>query len=234
MAAAYKKWREKHDGKDVHNRDVILFLKAKDDHNDALSIPSPVLFTLTSQKKYPVVFKEISSCQDIQSAIEKMQQQNNRIHAIWINAHGDKSGVALSQTNDLATVKNSADKDYKLSRDRIKYSMASLDKNAVIVLESCSTGKVDGLEDPNIAQTVATITETHTVIAPTEDLNKVGARIRNLETMDVQFRGAKKSTAPGFLKKVVNVWNEALFIHSFGRYGRNITGRFRHYSPKTA
>lgn len=230
---ATRKFKERNDGKGVHDKDVILFVSSKYDNNGAISLFPPGFIKVLLQKKYKIVLKEVSSLDDIQDAIELMKKQNNHIHSLWINAHGNSKGFSLDQTEDIRqdvlngrAVLNNTNPAFFNVREKIKNSLSSLDKDSVIVLQSCSTGNVDSEGKINIAQTIASAVPNHRVIAPTQDIALIGTEVRDLEKMDIRFRCNKRSLNRGVFGKIKNVCHKILFLYSGGSYGRNVTARF--------
>ncbi len=168
-----RKFKERHDGTNVNNQDVILYISSKYDSNGAITMLSTGLRKLMFQKKYQIVFKEASSLDDIQQVIENLKKQNNHIHSLWISAHGNPESIYLQETGNYNAdvsngriLENFPARAHTIAQKKIKRCFSQLDKDSTIVLASCSTGKVDADGKINIAQTIATYAPGHRVIAP--------------------------------------------------------------------
>lgn len=190
-------------GEGIFKKDILLMFTAKNDHNGALKSCS-ALSVLNSQNKYEVVCKEISSINEINETIKQMKDQKNRIRVLWISAHGHPHEISLGEettTNDAYDISNynHAIRDFL---DPLKKGFSLLEKNATIVLSSCSTGVINEDDVPNIAQSIASLCPGRRVFAPTKPTTET--LITNFEPFSVEFLYGKTTDMTACFKHFPN------------------------------
>lgn len=226
-------------GQEVANSDVVLILVAKYDHNGAMSMPHPIAtYKLHHQPHSKIVYREVSTLYDISRAIDDVKSRSNRITGLWINAHGNSRTFRLGNKRDVVT--NFDLELGNLSRgrgnaDRLRPALQRLEPGAPIILLSCLTGRIDKLGNRSIAQTFASLAPTSTVYAPTKEVNGYGFHFSwDAKMIQAKFSAPKISSSGGILGKLTNIFNELLYVVSFGHYSDDITAIYRHYPAKAA
>lgn len=213
-------------GRDVSDSNIVLVLTAKKDHNGALSIPDfGTTIKLHSQKNMKIVYRKVGSIEDCNRAIVEMKSRNNRIKGLWLNAHGDPRGFDLGKPRSNM---NHMVLNYRHFGNAQILQLAHLEPDAAIILRSCSTGHVDQKGASCVAQTIATLAPNRKVFAPITDINGVSTHFTwKKGSLCVKFTTPKKSQAKGFLRKIANFINNALFVYSSGHFGKNDTAVFK-------
>lgn len=163
-------------GLHVFDKDVVLILASKKDHNGALSYcNSKTLSNLLNQKTYEVVFTEINSSSDIYKSIWQVHKNGNRIKLLWITAHGNKRYIGPI-TNKFGEV------------FICKTSLSLLERDAIIILDGCSTGKKDKKGRPNIAETIAEAAVGRHVYAPIKETDSKSLKITFEPYIQIRFK----------------------------------------------
>lgn len=159
-----KQSRKEHEAYKIDPRPVILFLKAKSDHNGALNLGHKDNVIIINgdnnkgvqelKKKYKFALIDNVTCiNDIKMELEKI---TNPIQQLWFLAHGTPTSMQLEGE---AKIENSdIDKFSNLLQQK-------LSKDAHVVLYSCSTGaKV--ISGENIATKFSKVLPGRTIWAP--------------------------------------------------------------------
>ncbi len=143
------------------NLSHALIIESTDDHNGVFSdsMGLEVENGLRKLVRGEVTTIRVDSVEKL-TQIDLEERYRNRISHLWIRAHGSPEGLCFGQ---LAIA------------EHFRPLLRQLDPSAVIVLESCSTGRVS----PNqtsipIAQQLANSLQTATVIAPNCDIFAIG------------------------------------------------------------
>jgi len=209
----------RYDGSDVQNSDVILVLKAKHDHNGALSLPHfENSFQMHNFTKERIVYRNISSLNDINRELEQQKLKNNRIKALHIHAHGSSDGFRIA---DRAAV-------LRFNARWLKPGLSLLEKDAIIVFESCSTERIDMAGNRSIAQTFASLAPGRRVYAPTKDLSGYGTHFKwDKGIFEPVFTTPKVVSGNDLFAKITNIFNIALYILTLGNYGDNMTAIYQ-------
>lgn len=220
----------------ISQRDIILRLKAKKDPNGALDLIRSVdAQKIKNEGIYDLVVLEVKSVQGIVSAIEQMSKQGNRIKTLHLHIHGSPNVMELSEApskhnwNDLTFISN-REKLRPYCIAPLKKAFTLLEKDATIIIQSCSTGKVDGEGTVCMAQSIAGIAEGRKVFAPTFDGNSIGTELLFSETgIEARFYEPNISQLYGKLKIIKSlVLGEGLSSGAF----ENKTACFRDIRPK--
>ena len=135
-----------------------MILEAQDDHNGAFQQDQRNLFNQI-QKKYAIAYEKVSDIEDIAESINRVLQNNNKIKAIWLRAHGNPQGICLDKHSWL-DIHNVA---------LLKHHFRQIDPNGFIILDACSTGGKPSRGSLNIAHKIARVVEGRTVIASSQD-----------------------------------------------------------------
>src|SRR5438045_1900689 len=62
---------KRYDGTNVRDSDVVVVLTATKDHNGAMSLPKPIVnMKLLCQKDVTIIYKRVSTIQEINSAVK--------------------------------------------------------------------------------------------------------------------------------------------------------------------
>ncbi len=228
---AFHSFKESRNSDAVFDKEVILVVNAKEDHNGSLvlqGISQSMKFHL-SQNRYQIVYQQASSFEEITNTVVKLKQQNNRIHALFFNTHGWSRGFVLDKAENnheswsngvLLTNRNPT--SHEIARKKFKECFQHLDEKTVIVLHSCSTGFVNFTGRPSIAQTIAECAPRCLVYAPTQDFIGLSCSINSCTPLEVSFKAPKITPSA-----VTTIFNMLLYGSSLGRYGQDSTARFR-------
>jgi hypothetical protein len=243
----FEKFAEEHRVSDVHDQDVFLILTARDDHNGALRwLSSSTLSELKSQRNYKVICESVGSTTEFKEVIEKVKSQRNRIHTLWINAHGAPDMIQFGPLDaeqapegDIESSKRFLSKlllkstlqGIEPAMPGLKSTLVKLEKGASIVLASCSTGKNNGTV-PCIAQQIADVVGNRCkVFAPTMVSRSTGTELKMTPQVEAKFIIPKVSQWVGPLKHIGNFFNEVLYDLSSGSYSKDITATFMSAIP---
>jgi hypothetical protein len=231
------------DGYRVKNSDIILILIAKTDHNGAFKTDDlNNLFKLHNQNRYKVIYREVSTISDIYSTIKTLKNdQNNRIKGLWIQAHGNPRGFLLNEKQKGGFIINTSSfnpTSYQFKSngngnvEELTVALTLLEKNAVILLDSCSTGRIDTSQDNrSIAQTIASLAPGRTVIAPTTIVSALSLKFEwKMESDDLliggKFINPKTARIKGLMGKIANLFYIIVYLASPNFYGENVTARY--------
>lgn len=186
------------EGTDVFDKDILLILTAKKDFNGALqSMNAATLTELKNQTKYVVVCRRVESASEMCQAIQQMKNQRNRIQGLWIHAHGDTNSFQLGEEKPSTYyVSNTSPEWRSFSLEPLRSPLSLLEKNATIVLQSCSTGKVRDKQTAAIAQTIADLAPQTTVYAPID--SSTNCLIESLTPLKVKLYNGKKNITACF------------------------------------
>lgn len=160
----------------ISNKDVVLVLEAKEDHNGAFQMNQRSLFHKV-EKKYAVAFEQVSSLYDIAININKTIIQNNRIKAIWFRGHGNPAGICLNKNYylDITNV------------HRLERHFCQIDPNGYIILDSCSTaGQIpDG--QLNFAETLSHVAKQCTIVASSRNTDSSSIKLGKDNLFDIKM-----------------------------------------------
>lgn len=97
----HNKWKEiienSRDLSQIKNMDCVTFFRATADHNGALAHRPRALFSaLAEEGKVIPIIRDASSVGDITEALDTLRKQGNKVHSIFISAHGDANEILLS------------------------------------------------------------------------------------------------------------------------------------------
>lgn len=126
-----EKFKQSHRIDQVYNKKVVLVLQAKDDYNRTFKLDQGMIKDFEKFKKsHSIIFQEVCSIADINSAIKEVKLQKNHIMTLWIRAHGSPTAIHLSQDHGI----------YLRNYKRLDFS--SLDEHSNIILESCTQDNI--------------------------------------------------------------------------------------------
>jgi len=187
---------------------VILCLIASRDPNGALMKDPNENFLKLEDQGYQLVFSKVSSIQDINNAIHSIE---SKIHVLFIKAHGSPTSLSLSIEHSISAQ----------NLEQIEFNHLSPD--SVVVLCSCSTGKMNEKEK-SIAEKMSMIFH-RTVIAPkgscTSDSFYVDPKnITNSSWRKIRFKRSTfrmKQSELVFIDIAVQIIFRALFFFSITR-----------------
>lgn len=176
--ALFSLFKKNHPIDKVVNRDLILVLEAKSDHNQAFQTDGEPLFHKI-EKKIPLAFAHVSNLAEIAENINKVLKGNNRIKGIWFRAHGNPLGMILSDKTSLNT--------HNLWL--LKHHLKKIDPKGFILLDSCSTGGRNPRGGLNFAQKMAETVPGIAVIAPSKDTDQTSLKFNLSKThFEISFR----------------------------------------------
>lgn len=239
------------------NKDVILILKAKDDENGALATPIPRLsYSLLSRSKVKIVKKTVSNIEDINQTIESLSNQGAKIKALWLRAHSSPHCIGLGK-RDLskkleddhfmicnAKIKSSLETQPKDSNaNLLQSSLDKLDKDAIIVLDSCEAGLIrdpknsDGIKKPSpaIAQTIAEHASNRLVYAPIREIDPFTSKCKWVKKneeegykLEVKFTQEKASIDNGIKGILKKAFYNFIYLTGLSK-GVDVTAKFRQF-----
>jgi hypothetical protein len=160
----------------VRNQDICLYLTTPYDIvNDQNSIYWRMFralenFLLFNQLRnsgspYKIINNKVASVNEINQTIEKLISNGNKIHSLWILAHGSYDGISLTGGQHID------DKNL----DQLKVGLQKIEPQATVVLAACSAGYTGyrlGHAQPIAAQ-IASIAPGSKVYAPTTILMSI-------------------------------------------------------------
>lgn len=218
-------------GDSVANKDVILVLTAKHDHNGAFYIPTPVIWLKCHlQNSVKVIYKSVSSIEDANNQITDLKLRHNRIRTLWFRAHGSPTSFVFGKQEKPST-KGSLDSGHSDTSNiyTLLPAFKALEKNSSIILDSCRTGHVSEYEE-SIAQKIADLAPHSHIFAPLHNSTASGFDVQwNKKRLDATFTIAKESNSRGYREKLLNIFYSVVFHLSFGYLlSQNDTGIFKH------
>jgi hypothetical protein len=234
-----------YNGKNIKNSNVFLIFRTTSDENGTFSIPSLFsTFKLHNQDHTHIVYKDISSIEDMYSFINQIKEQNNQIKGLWIKAHGSSNGFKLGKSQEgkttyLSNCEGQFENEYaghkfiKKNSIKIEKILNNLSLNSSIILESCSTGKIDSLGNFSIAQTIATLAPQCTVFAPCQDATFLSTNLKwKNNLLKVKFTDPK-TPYNKYFKNIKSIFNKTIYYGSLGYFStKNITTRYLAYPIK--
>ncbi len=200
----FDQFKKNHTIEKVRNKDVVLVLEAKLDHNDAFQMDQRTEFQKL-EKKYAIAYEKVSNLEDIAESTNRVLMGNNRIKAIWLRAHGNPTGMTFSENSHL-TVNNVS---------LLKHHFRQINPDGYFILDSCSTGGENPYGNENIAQEIASLVKGRTVIAPSRDTNVTSLMIGKENPFDMKFWVEKPPSSHPLLKYPSTVKNIISNIISF-------------------
>ncbi len=146
-----------------------------------------------------VHYKKVATMQEIQKACEEIKAAGQKIEQLWIDAHG---------TNDEIQLRD--ERIHLLNVHKLKPAFELLEKDASIVLFSCSTAKPlkELPEEETIAEKIARVAGGRQIIAATEDISLCNLEINSSHLLPV----------PRFNKimwRFGEISSTSLFFHEF-------------------
>jgi hypothetical protein len=223
---SFDRFAEKMNREKVENSDIILILKAKDDYNKALNyFTRSEQSALENQDAYKVVCKTVSTVKEFKEAIHEQKLLHNKIHVLWVLAHGDPDGFDLGREEDDKPGLNSTDVDVD-SDLLLKTTFQKVEKHGVILLDSCSTGGKADEGRIDIAERIANLAKERLVIAPTVDTSIFGGALVSIKPFNYVFREPKYWHTTGIFSGVTKLFWAALFVLTGRSLGTDITARF--------
>lgn len=171
------------------------------------------------------IHKEVASVEDLSETINTLNQQKNRIHAIFLHAHGSSNNITLSRCRkEIKTSLLGVDYDFpydeliklttKTSSPLVK-SINALQHKPWIVLVGCSTA--DETHAPSIARQLSEQLSNSSIIASKNDI-RFGTSYFDLCMENspassfpvfvpvVRFLNSKENTEDEDKKKKLNPW----------------------------
>lgn len=218
-----------YNGKGIYNSDVILVIIAKHDWNGASTHPSPVHIYRSLTNKGPhLVYRSVSSLEQINAFTFEQKMQGNRICGLWIKAHGSPSGIRLASENSHQLSYHTYININYFETDAVLLipTFNQLEPHAAIVLESCNTGKIT--PQSCLAQRISELCPHHNVYACQSSLLPIGfdCKIENrtIKANYIDFRVCSHNTIYGWLK---NIGCFVVMITTLGYVGKNQTIIYR-------
>ena len=202
-SSLYVLYKKKHRNFVSNEKDVLLVLIAKADHNGFIGFDRRKFFR-SLEKDYTVIFRRVSSLEKMKSEIADVGKKQ-KISSLWVNAHGNPCGFIVGEG-----VQGRVDIRNYQTRSLASTIKKHLTPHGTIILDSCSTGgRVNGkkLDDSvlNIAETLALKTQKR-VYASSRNINFEGVKIVKKKSLKVKFRAFKKSSNQNVvLRKTQNV-----------------------------
>ena len=84
----------------IVNSDCFVFFKSKEDESGALrDTPRQIFSEVEKRGKVIPIYREVSSWGEMTEALSKLNLNKNKIHAIFIDAHGSSNGLSFPKNN---------------------------------------------------------------------------------------------------------------------------------------
>jgi hypothetical protein len=239
--ASHQWLTKKCNGENIYNRNIIVQFRSKDAENDYFSSFPTIFrdFNLHWQNHTEVIYKDVSSVEEMDIFLDKMKGQNNRINGLWIQAHGFSHGFSLGKNDIYNTdmIMTKTKERIKKNTDQLKNVFEKLDEDATIILGSCHAGNVNSERHRCVGQTIASLAPGRTVIASNKTVSHFGIDFKWNEKgkMSCRFLSGQFSNAPDYEGKLKNLYYRILRIFSLCNYGvvdSNTTTYFKAYSKK--
>ncbi len=163
------------------NENQAIIFNTTDDHNNAFAISDTYLKTLGKIAfDYQLTIVDVNEIAIVNNSIDLKSEQGIPASLIIFRMHGSSNSMDANSTEVLASSsksihkKNVKDKKIDIAdiHDIAGIHFNNLAANAIIVLDSCATGKQKSEEAPNLADWMAVNAgPLRTVIAPKEVIN---------------------------------------------------------------
>lgn len=219
-----------YNGDELYDNDVTIVLVQKN-----INLPCwRVLNPLNNKPQTKLIFKEVSSAEDIKLTINKLKKQNLRIQGLAIFAHGCPHGVKLAENSFLVNSPVIKEKREIFKQcNTLRNALNKIEKDAGIFLISCETGHVNSQGRKCFAQSIASLASGRKVIAPTEAIPAGGVQIKwENGKLNIGFTCPRKSGLNGIMGKIANLFLGFLYYFiSPTKFSRNITAHFKDF-PK--
>ncbi len=233
----------RNDAPNYANQDILLVLNASNDANGALSLPRPFLNpAMKNHGKVIVVRKTVSSIDDIIKEINALKNQQACIRGVWINAHASKNTIELGseyEKNGIITnakVKNQKNKEsqpVEPNAYQLKEALNQIDKDGVIVLDSCKAGRIIENGGPSIAQTIADLAPGRIVYASIKAISSCSPHITwkksiipsEKDQLEVNFTVSKQSSRTGLLGLILDI--SYTYLYALGIFKEEVTAKFK-------
>lgn len=221
----------------VKNSNVLIVFIAKEDPNGAISVGSTPLNSLRLhwQNHTKIIYKTVSSIDEMNQFTLEVKNRNNRINGLWIHAHGCPIGFNFGEFVSNTNFKTASGTIQERNAENLKPALDCLEKKGVVVLECCETAKI-GLEgNASMAQTIASLAPGRKVIASRDVIYPVSLNIKWKDKyIDVTFTSIKQSSRSGIRGKLSNLFHTFLFLSTSGLYGREATIVLKDYQPRAS
>lgn len=154
----------------IRNSECGLVIQSKNDYNGALDFPASNIAEI-NRLGLTSVFQEASDTQEIHQIISTLTANKNRISLVQLRSHGGPLTISLGTKQQP---------QYVFPSNRfLCQSFAMIDRKAIVLLQSCSTGKERVL--PSFGRILSYFHPEHTVIAPTRAINCLEELSVNIE-----------------------------------------------------
>lgn len=152
----------------IKEKNVIVIFQAHWDYNNALTRPLDNYIKLERESGCKIVFKIVRNIDEIKDEIELLNSQNNKIIIVWLKVHGDTKCMVFD-LNENGIMNIDDQRDMQQKRNYFENTFNILDREAIIILESCASGRIVQKEI-NIAQFFAEVAGGRKIFAPTEEI----------------------------------------------------------------
>jgi hypothetical protein len=223
----FAQFKKNHSIDKVANREVVLVLEAVDDHNGAFQQDQRSVFNQI-KKNFALAYEKVSNIMDIANAINKVVNQNNKIKALWLRAHGSSQAMCLDKNTDLTTE----------NIINLENHFKQIDPNGYIVLDSCKTAK-NHKGWTNIAKKIAQLAVGCFVIASSRSTNSLSIKVDNKDPLNVKMwtqLAPSKNCLLKYPSSFINTIKYLIFSMTdgcgpFKNFAHNATKIYRYPSP---
>lgn len=218
VSYGFHKWLlRNYSGSQPVNENICLMLIARDDTDPtSLFRPSLALFRMHNNPDVRVVYREFTSVKSINTIIKKIARKN-QIVGLSIECHGSSFNMEISSKKNVDLINISF----------LSKSFRLLAPSCVIVLKSCSTGKM--IHQTCIAKMISEIAPGRLVIAPSADIRvHMGTFVWIDEgKLSAEFISEYTSNRDDFIGQVQDIVYKILFASTDGYYGYSCTEKFQ-------
>lgn len=211
--------RMKNYGRNVIGSDVVMVVIAKDDPSGALTIPSGFELRNLFTRQVKFVYRTVSTLKEIDDFASQLKKRDNRIHGLWIKAHGECEGIGFGPdfTNETYMWIHNPTKTFP--KRHLRTTFDSLEKEALIILNSCKTAnKKCGV---SIAEHIHKLSR-RTVFAPKHSVTSGGTKI----TFDGRHLKATFLKRKNLGNPFLNFFNFLIFPY-LSYFGTDITAEIK-------
>jgi len=174
------------------------------------------------ERRMSVIRYNISSVREINEHASNLKLKGRKISALIIRAHGSQELMILGPKNPSQIYAITP-----IAKIFLKETFDNLEPDAPIILESCSTGKLDE-NGRCIAKSIANYAK-RTVFAPNEDAEAISVRYTlKKDKLTASFYNRKKTNFSGFFGSLLNAFYEIMYVVFRVDYlSKNISSEFK-------
>lgn len=206
----------KHPINDTNDSEVNLVVRCVSDHNGAFSLARPFQSReLLNNENIKIVYKYVTNINEIDQTITQLKNQGNKIKGLTIQGHGSSGSTALGESTFDGISTNAFRAGKKLGFDTLENAIDKLEKDAVINLDSCSTGYVGINGKTSLAQAITEVAKGRIVIAPRKDAVAllIDRKVDNGILLN-SYYNIKKYSNLNFVNEIVGIMFANLYMYT--------------------